>query len=70
MPAPQKKRGKRRAYTDPQDALARFDNPQVQREFRKSMDRWAKKTQPLIDAVQSAERLDENDFAIRINTKA
>ena len=70
MPAAQKRRGQRRAYTDPQEALARFDTPQIQQQFRKAMDRWGKKTKPLLDAVRSAERLDESDFAIRINTKA
>ena len=68
MPARQKKRGQR-ACTDPQEALSRFENPQVRKKFREAMGRWAKKTQPLVDAVRSAERLDETDFAIRINTK-
>ncbi len=70
MPALRKKGAQRRTYTDPQEALARFERPGVQREFRKAMDGWARKTKPLVDAVRSAEQLDENDFAIRINTKA
>ena len=70
MPAARKRKGQRRAYTDPHEALDRFQKPQVQQRFRKALDRWGKKTKPLVDAVRSAERLDETDFAIRINTKA
>lgn len=58
-----------RAYTDPKKALERFGEPHVQQQFRKTMHRWTKKTEPLVEAIRSAERLDESDFAIRINTK-
>jgi hypothetical protein len=67
MPAAQTKRV--RAPIDPNEAVSRFRDPKVQARFRKAMGQLAKKTDPLIEAVRSTERLDESDYAIRINTK-
>lgn len=54
---------------DPKEAVTLFRDPKVQKRFRKAMGQLAKKPDPLIEAVQSTERLDEHDYAIRINTK-
>lgn len=67
MPVKKARRG--RVQIDAQLALARFREPTIQKKFRKAMIHWDKKTGALIEAVRSAERLDENDFAIRINAK-
>jgi hypothetical protein len=69
MPALRTKRAKGQAHVDPKDAVSRFRDPKVQERFRKAMGQLAKKTDPLIEAVRSTERLNENDYAIRINTK-
>jgi hypothetical protein len=69
MPAPQTKKARGQAQIDPKDAVRRFRDPKVQARFRKAMGQLAKKTDPLIEAVRSTERLDESDYAIRINTK-
>ena len=69
MPAPQVKRARGRSPIDPTEAVRRFRDPKIQARFRKAMGQLAKKTDPLIEAVRSTERLDESDYAIRINTK-
>jgi hypothetical protein len=69
MPAQQTKRAKSQTRIDPTEAVSRFRDPKVQVRFRKAMGQLAKKAAPLIEAVRSTERLDESDYAIRINTK-
>jgi len=69
MPATQTRRARGQACIDPKEAVSRFRDPIVQERFRKAMGQLAKKTDPLIEAVRSTERLDESDYAIRINTK-
>ena len=64
-----RKRARGQARIDPKEAVSRFRDPKVQERFRKAMGQLAKKTDPLIEAVRSTERLDESDYAIRINTK-
>jgi hypothetical protein len=50
-------------YTD------RLNDPKIQRRFKKALDRWTDKTEPMIEAVRASERLTDKDFAIRINTR-
>ena len=70
MPAPQMKKARGQAPIDQKEAVSRFRDPKVQARFRKAMGQVGKKADPLIDAVRSTERLNESDYAIRINTKA
>ena len=70
MPATARKKARQRIALEPADLLSKFREPSIQRKFQSAMKRWAKRTEPMIEAVRSAERLDEKDFVIRINTRA
>lgn len=46
---------------DPTSAVHKF--------FEESREKWEKIAQPLVEAIAESERLSEDDFAIRINTR-
>lgn len=48
----------------------RLADPAVRARLSKKIKDLESKTKPLMDAIRGSERLNEKDFAIRINTKA
>lgn len=44
-------------------------NSEAHRQFEESRAKWDEIAKPLVDAIAESERLSEDDFAIRINTR-
>jgi len=43
---------------------------EARRLFEEELRRWEPITKPLLDAVEDSERLSDQDYAVRINTRA
>jgi hypothetical protein len=55
--------------SNPRSSMRPFEDPEVQIRFERTLSRLKKKSRPLIDALRSAERLNEEDFAICVNAR-
>jgi hypothetical protein len=65
-----KKAARKRACTDPHEALERFEQPEVQRRFRKAMAKWEKLLDEETRALREAQRITAADLNVTINVRA